>query len=200
MSKLRSRLLPVVSAALVGALLAGGGYALAGGSGSTISGCVVLRNHDGLTAGELLIQSRCGRGERAIDWNTQGPRGIQGQVGPPGPPAARAWAWVAPSTTAATLVAGENLSVQRIGVGRYEITPTGPCQSSSMATGALSVTPLDPSDGGGQQPFSTASYPVALVNIYDPGPNSFDVQIDNDAGGTLTPEDDIEFEVSYGCV
>ena len=90
--------------------------------------------------------------------------------------------------------------MQRIGVGRYVITPTGPCQSTSVNTGALSVTPLDPSDRGGQVPFSTASYPVALVDAGDAVLNSFDVQIDNDAGGTLTPEDDIEFEVSYGCV
>ncbi|MGH2875112.1 MAG: hypothetical protein ACRDLV_02550, partial [Solirubrobacteraceae bacterium] len=52
------RIAQLALAALAGALLAGGGYALAASHGSrTIHGCVVRHSH------ELLIQRRCRRGQ-----------------------------------------------------------------------------------------------------------------------------------------
>ncbi|MGH2888585.1 MAG: hypothetical protein ACRDNJ_03055, partial [Solirubrobacteraceae bacterium] len=58
------RIAQLALAALAGALLAGGGYALAASHGSrTIHGCVVRHSH------ELLIQRRCRRGQSALAWN-----------------------------------------------------------------------------------------------------------------------------------
>ena len=56
----------------------GGGYAIAATNSKTIHGCVVKKS------GELLVKSRCGRGQQRLVWNQQGPAG----------PSAHAWASV----------------------------------------------------------------------------------------------------------
>ena len=47
----------------------GGGYAIAATNSKTIHGCVVKKS------GELLVKSRCGRGQQRLVWNQQGPAG-----------------------------------------------------------------------------------------------------------------------------
>src|SRR5437879_14840 len=55
-------------AALVAALAAGGGWAFAAG-GSTLHACARKKT------GALRLARRCKRTERAVAWNTEGPRG-----------------------------------------------------------------------------------------------------------------------------
>ena len=63
---------------VAGALLAGGGYALAASRSSVIHACVNNRTH------ALLVESRCGHGYRSLAWNQQGPAGPRGARGPVG--------------------------------------------------------------------------------------------------------------------
>src|ERR1700756_77804 len=67
----------LVIAALAGALLGGGGYAIASGAGSTVHGCV-NRSH------VLLIQPRCGTGEKRLILGQRGPAGPAGPTGATG--------------------------------------------------------------------------------------------------------------------
>jgi hypothetical protein len=73
-----SRIAPLALAALAGALLAGGGYALASSSTATISGCVSKNQ-------QLLIKKRCAKGQTRLVWNQKGPQGKQGATGAQGP-------------------------------------------------------------------------------------------------------------------
>ena len=134
-----SRLVRSLGAVLVSAL-ACGGYALAAGTGKTFSGCVVSKPKAGYSVGELLIQKKCSRHESRITWNQQGPQGLPGTPGVQGPPAAEAWALISPSTVAATVVAGSNITAQRIGVGEFMITPGGPCANKNGAFAAVPDT------------------------------------------------------------
>lgn len=58
-------------------LAAGGGYALASGSG-TITACVHKGSH-------VLYTGKCHKGDHKLIWNTTGPRGPQGPQGLQGP-------------------------------------------------------------------------------------------------------------------
>jgi hypothetical protein len=69
------------AAAFVGALallVAGGGYALASGTASTIHACI---HHKG---GDLYIANTCATHDKQISWNKVGPRGPQGLKGKTG--------------------------------------------------------------------------------------------------------------------
>ena len=78
MKRLRPvRATPVIAAGIVAALAAGGTYAVAAGGG-TIYACAKKFN------GALRIAGRCGKGERSVSWNVQGPAGSQGAKGATG--------------------------------------------------------------------------------------------------------------------
>lgn len=190
---MQSKLARSLGAVLVVAL-ACGGYALAAGTGKTFSGCVVTRPKLGYNVGELLIQKRCSRHESRITWNQQGPQGLQGTPGVQGPPAAEAWALIDPSTVAATVIAGSNITAQRIGVGEFLITPGGPCANKNGAFLATAIAP-----GGGTVPFPTSGYPVTQVSGVQNSLNQFLVQVDLDTSGVLTPTDNVEFNVTDSC-
>jgi hypothetical protein len=188
-----SKLLRLLTAALTGAL-AGGGYALASGSGKTFSGCVVSKPKPGYVVGELLVKKRCSRGESRITWNQQGVQGAQGVPGMQGPPAPQAWALIIPSTSEATVAAGTNIAAQRLGVGEFQITPLGSCANKNGAFSATAVAP-----GGGAEAFPTNDYPIAQVSAVEGSPGQFLVQTDLDSGGVLTPADNVQFNVTDSC-
>lgn len=185
-----SRLLPVAAAAAAGALLAGGGYAIgAGGSGKTISGCVVTRSHAGLNAGELLIQNSCGRWERPIGWDVRGPQGVQGPVGPAGPQAASAWGNVGGAPNSGGTL--HNITVQYDGSpGLYTVTELGVCPSGFTTAEVVSPTPPTAAVQAGQTP-------IAYVQVPQPG-NSFQVQTGYLSSGVFTPND-VNFSVAVYC-
>ncbi len=124
----RARIVQLAVAVLIGALLGGGGYALAANStGNTIRACVTRSR-------VLLIEDRCGRGETALSWNQRGPAGPPGAtgatgatgaigpVGPKGPAgqnAVSAWETVDGN---GKLVSGTDLGIEHVGAGSYEIT------------------------------------------------------------------------------
>ena len=78
MSLTTSRIAQLAAAAGAGALIAGGGFALASSGSSTIHGCVGTKSH------VLTVQAKCPRGTRKLVWSVQGPRGLTGPAGAAG--------------------------------------------------------------------------------------------------------------------
>src|SRR5947209_6750308 len=93
--------------ALIFALGAGGGYAVAASRTKTITVCADKRT--GVL--HLHKRGRCGRRQTRVSWNEQGPQGLSGGPGPPGPPASAAWAFVASNGTV-PFAQGKNISAQ----------------------------------------------------------------------------------------
>lgn len=73
-----SRGAAAASASLLTLVIAGGSYAVAAGSGSTIHACAKKSN------GALRLAKQCKKTERGLSWSTQGPAGPAGPAGPPG--------------------------------------------------------------------------------------------------------------------
>jgi hypothetical protein len=73
-----SRALSYLVAVAAGALLAGGGWAIAASSSGVIRAC------SGKKGGALRIATKCKKSERSVSWNQQGLRGLQGPVGATG--------------------------------------------------------------------------------------------------------------------
>ena len=72
------RTTPAIVAAIIGLLIAGGGYAIAAGGGATVNACVHRAN------GSLYVKAKCQRGDRKISWSKVGPRGATGTAGAAG--------------------------------------------------------------------------------------------------------------------
>jgi hypothetical protein len=164
------------SGVAVGALLAGGGYAIAAGSGS-IHGCVDKSTH------ALLIKSRCGRGESRLVFAAQGRQGSRGKTGargaqgvqgiqgaqgiqgPAGTPAVDPlWARV---SSAGTVLAGNGIQISHAGTGEYAVFPVG--ASSAARPCALTVTPDAISGDGADQPATPVAASVGTTGLQNPG-------------------------------
>ena len=172
-----SRIAQLALAAVAGALLAGGGYALASSSTNTITGCVTKKSH------QLLIAKRCPKGQSRLEWNQKGPQGQQGATGAQGPqgaqgatgatgaqgpagtPATILWARVASS---GSVVAGSNFSVGRVGPGEYQVVPQGATGSLSPPC-AVTVTPDAVSPDGSDQPAAPVTATVGTTGLSEPG-------------------------------
>jgi hypothetical protein len=129
---LRIKLSHLLLGLLVGALLAGGGYALATTRSTVIHACVNSKTR-GLT---LPARGRCPRGSRQVSWNQRGPRGATGARGPAGASGSPATISVGSVTTEP---AGTPASVTNAGSGSNAILnfgiPQGPAGSSGTNTG-----------------------------------------------------------------
>ena len=167
------RLVQVGCGVAVGALVAGGGYAIAAGGGS-IHGCVSKSSSHA-----LLIKSRCGRGQTPLVFAAQGPQGprgrtgargaqgvqgvqgVQGAQGPPGTPAVKPL-WARVDSTGKVLV-GNGIQVGHAGTGEYALFPTGggPC--------AVTVTPDAVSGNGADQPATPITASVGTTGLQVPG-------------------------------
>ena len=138
--------------ALVVALGAGGGYAMAASNNKTITVCADKKT--GVL--HLKTRGRCKRSQTQVTWNQEGPRGptgpqgatgLQGQPGAQGPAGVIVWANVA---TDGTVVAGHGLSVQNTSGGHYQVTVTDPTCSREINAPVVSVSDADPNGLGGQ--------------------------------------------------
>ena len=106
----------LAAAIVVGALLVGGGYALASTGGGVISACLQTKTR------LLSISSsgHCGKGHTAISWNRQGVRGVAGARGPTGARGAAGTDGSSASVrvgTVTTGAAGSQASVTNAGTG-----------------------------------------------------------------------------------
>ena len=177
-----SRPFQIALAVLVGALLAGGGYAIGAGGGTTIHGCVTSTH-------QLLIERRCGHGEARLVWNEQGPQGVRGQTGAQGPPAAAAWATVLPGVSGPIVLDSDNLNVEQDGDGVFTLTAT----ASGCASGqdAEVVTPIATN-------VSTAGIPAAYVVKGGASPAVFEVVTGGIGTGGFV-QGNVEFSVAVDC-
>lgn len=75
---LRIKLSHLVVGVVAGAMLAGGGYALATTQDAVIHACVNNRTR------ALLVESKCGSGYSSLSWNQKGPKGATGSRGAAG--------------------------------------------------------------------------------------------------------------------
>jgi len=169
-----SRIAQLALAAMAGALLGGGGYALASSSATTIHGCVNRENH------QLLIQKRCGKDQSRLVWSEQGPQGKQGApgaqgpqgltggTGSQGPPGTSPIIWWARVASSGTVVAGSNIQVGHVGLGEYQVFPQGATGSSSPPC-AVTVTPNVMSTNDADQPATPITAAVGTSGLSEPG-------------------------------
>jgi hypothetical protein len=155
--------------ALAVALGGGGGYAFAATRVKTIDGCVVKKT------GELIVKSRCARGQEKLTWNQQGPAGAVGATGATG-----ASPFVASGTVAQNGVGlGAGFTVQESGVGEFDITLTGPTCAGNAKDNLVVSIEGDPSGEGGQFQHVQGG----PLN----GTDEFIVSTGNVSGGSYTP-------------
>ena len=143
-----SSLVQLALAAIGGALIAGGGYALAASNANTtIHGCVVQKTHT------LLIQQRCHKGQRSLTWNkrgltgptgTKGATGAIGGMGSPGAPGQSAVSLWIQSDPSGNEVGGAGLKVSQLGTGEYTLSASSE-PPSLPGTCAVTVTPFNSS-------------------------------------------------------
>lgn len=151
---LRSRLRGAANlstAAVVGVLAGGGGYAIgAGSSGPTIHGCV-NRNH------VLLIQARCGRGQRRLLFGQRGPQGAAGAAGasgapgPAGAPGKDAVSYWEVVDASGKYVAGSDLGITTAGTGQYFVN-----KINGLTDCGFQVTPTFGGNGATAPPISVS--------------------------------------------
>jgi hypothetical protein len=174
--------------AVVVALGAGGGYALAANKTKTITVCADKRT------GILHLHNRgkCKRTQMRVTWNQKGPQGSQGAQGPagqPGTPAASAWAVV---LTSGSVFAGQGISVQHLSPGTYQLTVTAAACAQKTNAPVVTVNDANPPIGHG-----AAAFPTAWVNPVS-GSNVFDVFTGVVTSGSFTASDD-QFDVMDQC-
>jgi hypothetical protein len=159
--------------------IGGGGYALAASGSKTIHGCVLNK------ARVLLVKTRCGRGQRPLVWNAQGPRGpvgAKGNTGATGPQGAAppsAWAIVNNSGQAEP---SDGITASRISTGTYQVTVTAAACANKESVPVVSVSDGNPPAG---QPSGT--FPVAWVG--DSAGGSFTVFTGIVTNGVFTATD-----------
>jgi len=178
------RIAQLAVAALVGAALTGGGFALAASRSGTIHGCVARRTR------ELFVKRRCTRQQTALVWNQRGPTGRTGPVGPAGPQAVGAWGLIGENPTAAFVTTGQNLAATRTGVGVISVTVTsGPCagQESSVLATPESASALG------------TDFPVVYVN-HPAQPGPFTLTVGTVHAGTFMAQDGaVAVDVAVYC-
>ena len=157
--------------ALMIAVGAGGGYAMAATNTTTIHGCVGNRTH------VLYIQKRCNRGEHALVWN--------------GAAQSPVMAWAAVQANGFTGAGARGISVQHASTGTYDVTIT-PSQCAQV-TDAPVVT-VDT----GAPPLGTppGTFPTAWESFVSR--TRFTVYTGVVAGGSFTPTDEA-FSVQVPC-
>ena len=145
----------VVTGLVAGAVLGGGGYALAASSAKTVHGCVSNKTHT------LTVQKRCAKGTKALSWNQVGPRGATGKTGATG--ATGATGPQGPAGGANVVVdsadiSGSGFVVATSGITNVQHPSAGTFQFTAAGCSKLSSTPQVLVSGG-------ATSPVVVANV-----------------------------------
>jgi hypothetical protein len=93
----------------VGAMLAGGGYAIAASQSKEIHACVNKKTH------ALTVQAKCPKGTSALSWGTVGPRGAAGAKGARGAAGVPGAAGAAATVSVGTVATGPTAAVTNSG-------------------------------------------------------------------------------------
>lgn len=186
---LRCHAIPYLALVLVLAVGVGGGYAVAAGQTKTITVCADKKT--GIL--HLHNHGKCKRTQTRVRWNQQGPQGPQGTQGPAGQagtPAVSIWGNVA---NAGSLLSGQGLVVQHVGVGTYQITITAPACARGSNAPMVSVSDTNPPGGQVAGTFPVAWYQSTGLN------QQFMVFTGVVASGSFTPTNHI-FTVMDTCM
>jgi hypothetical protein len=176
------RLVPLAAAAVAGALISAGGYALAASGGTTIRACADART------GVLHLQKRCHRSQHRVTWNQRGPQGIPGATGPAGTSPVTAWTAVGDS---GSTFGGHGITVQHVSSGTYRVTATPAQCAQGLTAPVVSVSDSNPPAGQ-----TSGAFPVAWVG--DAGGGTFMVTTGVVVSGSFTPVDR-PFNVQVPC-
>lgn len=175
-----TRILQLVGAAMAGALLSAGGYALASSRSpasppAPVHGCV-----DRGGSHLLHVQARCGRGQEAISWDTIA-------AGSP----VRAWGFVGGD---GIVESGQGATVRHTGAGVYQVKVT-----ARGCVGAVNNAPLvtvnDTNPPGG---VVGSSFPYAWASNFPSGEQGFTVYTGVIVNGSFTPVD-MAFDFGDSC-
>jgi hypothetical protein len=122
----------IVAGVVVGAVLAGGGYAVAASRSTVIHGCVNKKTH------ALTVTAKCAKGTTVLTWSEKGPTGAKGAKGSSGAAGSAATVSVGSVTTGA---AGSQASVTNVGTdinAHLDFTvPQGEPGSNGVNTGPV---------------------------------------------------------------
>lgn len=160
--------------ALVFAVGAGGGYAIAATRTNTIHGCVNKRTH------ALYIQARCHRSQRPVVL-------VQGRQTNP------VTAWAAVQANGFTGAGARGISVQRVSTGTYNLTATLSQCASVASAPVVTVDTANPPSGS-----ASGAFPMAWEVHQGSGRNTFAVYTGVVAGGSFKPMDEA-FNVQVPC-
>jgi hypothetical protein len=130
-----SRGLPLVLVALIVALAAGGGYALASGSSKTITLCV--KKH----GGAVYKAKKCKKGDSKLSFNKQGPRGATGATGTTGAtgatgPAGPSASYSATESPGSVPSDGTSAAALSLPAGHYTVSASAILSNTSTTTPA----------------------------------------------------------------
>lgn len=135
--KLRIKLTHVLVGIVAGALLAGGGYALASTQSRVIHACVNTKTR----ALTLPASGRCSKGSAALAWNQRGPKGAAGTKGAAGAAGAKGAAGAAGTSatvsvgSVTTEPAGSQASVTNSGTANGAVLNFGIPQGATGQSG-----------------------------------------------------------------
>lgn len=191
---LNRRAIQLAAAGAAGAVLAGGGYAIAAGKPSTIHACV-----DRTSAHLVHVQKKCSRKQTGLTWNQKGLQGVPGRVGatgaagatgPAGPAAITAWAVIGDGGELTP--GGHGIAVSHTGPGAYAITATPAACAQVEDAPVVSIVDSYPVTGVG----SAGAFPVAWTdNVVL---NRFVIHTGNVVNGQFSPSDHT-FNVQVEC-
>ncbi len=193
MSHARRNAIPYLALLWVLVVGAGGGYAFAASKSKTITVCADKKT--GIL--HLKKRGRCKRTQTKVTWNQRGPqgqqglRGTQGPAGPAGASAVSIWADVANN---GAVIAGQGLSVTRLGAGTYQVTVTAP--ACAHGSNAPVITVSDTYPPGGQV---AGAFPVAWFQAAG-GNQVFDVFTGVVPSGGHFGLSDHSFDVIDSCM
>jgi hypothetical protein len=175
-----ARILQLAAAGAVGALLSAGGYALASKRSSASPPAPVHACADLGGAHLLHVQARCGRGQRAISWDTT-------TAGSP----VRAWGFVGAD---GIIESGQGAAVLHTGTGTYQVAVTAPGCRQAVNNAPL-VTVNDTYPPG---VLVGSSFPYAWVETHSSFEESFAVHTGVIVNGSFVPAD-VSFDFEDSC-
>ena len=149
----------------------GGGYAIAATNSKTIHGCVVKKS------GELLVKSRCGRGQQRLVWNQQGPAGPS--------------AWASVNALGFTGTGSRGITVKHAAAGVYSLNATPAGCSKVASAPQVTVDDAISSATPGEFPEAWEAHSGGLAS-------TFTVYTGVVINGVFTAEDEA-FNVSVPC-
>ncbi len=144
---LHIKLTHLVAGIVVGALLAGGGYALAASSSGVIDACVNTHSR----ALTVPASGRCGKGFTALTWNRQGLRGATGATGERGATGASGSAGIPAKVSVGTVTTG---------------SPGSQASVTDSGTGSNAILNFSIPQGAAGQAAGGSSEPTAYGQIW----------------------------------